>query len=125
VKGKRLSSFPIGADASMGIALLSDQAVVACNDIAMGGGPKAMAVVQMGSDGLMATNRIAGSGLCALHALPYGALVASRNKFVSNDMSQFKASIADAILKGNSNVLLGKSSTVSDQGKGNQVLRTN
>ena len=113
----------VRGDTSMGIALLSDQAVVACNDIVMGGGSKATGIVQMGSDGLIGNNKITGSGLCALHALPYGALVASRNKFVLNNISQFKASIADVILKGNNNVLLGKSCTVNDQAKGNQILR--
>jgi hypothetical protein len=112
----------VRGDTSVGIMLLSDQAVAACNDIVMGGGSKATAIVQMGSDGLIANNKITGSGLCALHALPYGALVGSRNKFVLNDISQFKASIADVILKGNNNVLLGKSCTVDDQAKGSQIL---
>ncbi len=113
----------VRGDTSVGIMLLSDQAVVACNDIVMGGGSKATGIMQMGSDGLIGNNKITGSGLCALHALPYGALLASGNKFVLNNIGESKASIADVILKGNNNVVLGKSCTVSDQAKGNQILR--
>ncbi len=110
-------------DTSMGIGLISDQAVVVGNDIVMGGGSKATAILQMGSDGLIANNTITGSGLCALQTLPYGGLAGSRNKIVLNDISQFRASVADVILKGNNNILLGKSCTVSDEAKGNQILR--
>ncbi len=112
----------VRGDTSAAIELLSDQVVVAGNHIVMAGGSKATGIEQMGSDGLIANNQIAGSGLYALHTFPYGALLGSGNKFVLNDISQFKASMADVIFESNNNVLLGQRCTVSDQGRGTQIL---
>ena len=109
-------------DTSMGICMLCDSPVVMSNNIVLGGGKKARGLVQMGSDGLIANNKVEGSGMCAWFAMPYKALSGCRNTFAGNDLSHFKPLVANVMLMSNYNVLKGESGKVIDKGQGNQTL---
>ena len=112
----------VRGDTSIGICTLSDGAFIASNDIMVQGGSKAKGILQYGSNGLIANNRVQGSGQCALFAAPWKTFAGSRNTFVGNNLSPFKATLAHVLLQGDDNMLAGASGKVIDKGKGNKSL---
>ena len=112
-------------DTSSGIVLLADRVVVTNNQFVLSGGPKAKGVIQLASDGLFVNNKFVGSGNCAILVPPipkFKVFKASRNTFVLNDVSSFKATLANALFLGDNNVLFGKNGKVIVKGKGNQII---
>ena len=109
-------------ETSGGIFLLSDGVVLMSNDIILKGGPKAKGILVFGSNGLIAHNKIAGSGLCTMMTVPVKVFEGCRNSFVDNDTSAFKASMAHVLLQGDNNLLVGACGKVVDKGKGNKTL---
>lgn len=112
-------------DTSSGIALLGDRVVVTNNQFVLSGGPKARGVLQLASNGLFANNKFVGSGNYAIFVSPhpkFKVFKASRNTFVLNDISSFKATSANALFLGDNNVLFGKNGKVISKGKGNQII---
>jgi hypothetical protein len=110
-------------DTSGGISLLSDGVALISNNIILKGGPKAKGITVLGSDGLVAHNKISGSGLCTMMTASFNVFEGCRNNFVDNDTSAFKASLADVVLKSPCNVLIGTCSKVIDQGQDNKIIR--
>jgi hypothetical protein len=47
----------------------------------------------------------------------------SRNTFVGNDLKPFKATLAQVVLQGDDNMLMGANGTVIDKGTGNKRLK--
>jgi len=109
-------------ETSGGIFLLSDGVVLMSNDIILKGGPKAKGILVFGSNGLIAHNKIAGSGLCTMMTVPVKVFEGCRNSFVDNDTSAFKASMAHVLLQGDNNLLVGACGKVVDKGEGNKTL---
>jgi hypothetical protein len=109
-------------ETSGGVWLLSDGVVLMSNDIILNGGPQAKGILAYGSNGLIAHNKIAGSGLCSMMALPGKVLLGCGNSFVDNNTSNFKASMAHVLLQGNNNLLVGACGKVVDKGEGNRAL---
>jgi len=109
-------------DTSYGIAMLSDGAVMRSNEIMVGGGSKAKAIMQFGSNALIANNKVQGSGLCSMMTMPVKVFEGCGNTFVDNDTSSFKASMAHVLLQGNNNLLVGACGKVVDKGEGNKAL---
>lgn len=112
----------VRGDTSIGVCTLSDGAFIASNDIMVKGGSEAKGILQYGSNGLIANNRVQGSGQCALFAAPWKTFVGSGNTFVGNNLSAFKATLAHVLLQGDNNMLAGASGQVIDKGKGNKSL---
>jgi hypothetical protein len=109
-------------ETSGGVWLLSDGVVLMSNDIVLNGGPQAKGILAYGSNGLIAHNKIAGSGVCSMMAVPGKVLLGCGNSFVDNDTSAFKASMAHVLLQGNNNLLVGACGKVVDKGEGNRTL---
>jgi hypothetical protein len=109
-------------DTSVGIMILSDGAVIRSNDILLGGGSKAVGILQLGFKGLLANNKVHGSGQCALFARPHKIFTASGNTLVANNISACQTSMAHAVLQGNNNMLVGACGKVIDKGTGNKRL---
>ncbi len=57
-------------EASTGMLLYANDMVVTCNDIVMGGGVQSRGIVQTGSRGFFANNRIRGEARYALYSHP-------------------------------------------------------
>jgi hypothetical protein len=110
----------VQGDTSIGICTLSDGAFIASNDIVVKGGSKAKGILQYGSNGLIANNKVQGSGQCALSAMPLKTFAGSGNTFVGNNLSPFNATLAHVLLQGDNNMLVGASGTVIDKGKNNK-----
>ena len=82
-------------------------------------------MLQLASNGLFANNKFVGSGNYAIFVSPhpkFKVFKASRNTFVLNDISSFKATSANALFLGDNNVLFGKNGKVISKGKGNQII---
>ena len=109
-------------ETSGGVWLLSDGVVLMSNDIVLNGGPQAKGILAYGSNGLIAHNKIAGSGLCSMMAVPGKVFEGCGNSFVDNDTSGFKASMAHVLLQGNNNLLVGACGKVVDKGVDNRTL---
>ncbi|MBW2116213.1 MAG: hypothetical protein JRH04_15650 [Deltaproteobacteria bacterium] len=109
-------------DGSIGIAVISDGAVIASNHILLKGGAKAKAIIQFSSDAVIVNNKIEGSGLCAAMLMPFKSLKGDRNTLIGNDFILFKASAANVVLQSSNNVVIGKCGKVIDKGKGNKIL---
>ncbi|UCH08689.1 MAG: hypothetical protein JSV55_06925, partial [Deltaproteobacteria bacterium] len=109
-------------ETSQGILLLSDGVVLMSNDIILNGGPQAKGILAIGSNGLIAHNKITGSGLCSMIAMPGQVFEGCGNSFVDNDTSAFKASMAHVLLQGDNNLLVGACGKVVDKGEGNKTL---
>jgi hypothetical protein len=112
----------VRGDTSVGIFMLSDGAVMRSNEIMVGGGSEAKAIMQFGSSCLIANNKIQGSGQCAVFTMPWKTFAGCRNTFVGNNISPFKASMAHVFLQGNNNLLVGACGKVVDKGEGNKAL---
>ena len=109
---------------STGILLYANDMVVTCNDLIMGGGTEARGIVQTGSRGFFANNRVRGQGRYAVYCYPFESLVATANTFAWTDMSLFTASQSQVLLGGSVNVVVGQVPSLLDRGKGNRSVET-
>ena len=109
-------------EASTGLLLHANDVVVTCNDLVLGGGREARGIVQTGSRGFFANNRVRGQGSYALYCHPFEALKATANTFAWTDMSLFTAIQGQVLLGGSVNVIVGHAPSVIDKGKGNRTV---
>lgn len=109
-------------DNSTGILLYANDMVVTCNDVIMGGGTASRGIVQTGSRGFFANNRVRGEARYALYCYPFEALKATANTFAWTDVNDFTGIKGQALLGGTLNVLVGKVPSVIDKGKGNRLV---
>ena len=107
------------------IMSLADETIILENKIHMKGGAESKAILQLGSNGFIARNKIEGSGKWAIREVPYGVFKGSGNTFAWNDFREFNALAADAIFLGNKNTIVGEKCKVDDQGKENVILIEN
>ena len=107
------------------IVSIGDGTVILGNRILIKGGSKSKGIIQLGSNGFVARNKIEGSGACAMQVIPVKVLKGSGNTFAWNDVKEFKASSMDFLCVGNNNTLVGTSCKVVDKGKGNIMLTKN
>ena len=109
-------------DRSTGLLLYANDLVVTCNDIIMAGGKSARGVVQTGSRGFFANNRVRGRANYALFCYPFEALTATANTFAWTDLGLFTGYKGQVLLGGQVNVVVGKVQALVDQGQGNRVV---
>ena len=109
-------------DTSMGIVSLTDGTAILGNRVEVKGGSKSSGIGQLGSNGFIARNKIDGTGAFALRALPYKEFKGSGNTFAWNDVSEFKAAVADFLCVGNKNTIVGAKCNVVNKGKSNKML---
>jgi len=109
-------------EASTGMLLYANDMVVTCNDIVMGGGVQARGIVQTGSRGFFANNRIRGEARYALYSHPFEALKGETNTFAWTELNDFIGIKGQVFLGGNVNVIIGTSPALVDKGKGNRVV---
>ena len=109
---------------SIGIIILSDNAVITSNHILLKGGPHSTAIFHANSDSMISNNKIEGSGSCAVRFLAFlQNNPPCRNVVMRNDLTVFKASETDVILGGSGNLLLEKNGKVVDRGRMNMILK--
>ena len=109
-------------EASTGMLLYSNDIVATCNDIIMGGGTEARGIVQTGSRGFFANNRIRGESRYAIYCHRFEALKAETNTFAWTDLNDFTGIKGQAFVAGNVNVFIGSVPSLTDKGKGNRVV---
>lgn len=109
---------------SVGIVIFSDGGIITSNQIVLsGGGPTARGIAQVGSDSVVANNRIEGAGPFGVRVSPFQKhLSGSRNILIGNDLSLFKASIAVISVETQDNVIIGNHGRVIDKGQRNIAL---
>lgn len=107
---------------SVGIAGFSDGGVIESNFVVTEG-PGAIPIFLASGNGMIAHNKIEGTGIYGIMARPWGPLKSSNNKIIENDFNLFKAKIVDIILQegANNNILKNSGGTVNDLGSGNQI----
>ena len=110
-------------DRSSGIVILSDGAVITSNHILLKGGPKSNAIFHGNSDSIIANNKIEGSGSCAVMLAGFQKLKPCRNVIMGNDVTLFKASMADVFLGGSCNIALHEKGNIVDKGQMNLVMK--
>lgn len=108
-------------DASTGLLLYANDIVATCNDIVMAGGSEARGVVQTGSRGFFANNRVRGESRYAVYCYPFETLEASANTFAWTDLGDFTGIKSQVLMGGNVNVIIGAAPVLIDKGKGNRV----
>ena len=106
-------------DTSAGIISLGDGIAILGNRVEVKGGSKSSGILQIGSNGFIARNKIDGSGAFALGAVPYKDVKTNGNTFAWNDVKDFNPSAADFQCIGNKNILVGAKCNVVDKGKWN------
>lgn len=109
-------------ETSFGIGTFAGGVAVLGNRVEVRGGSKAAGILQLGSNGFIARNKIDGSGGFALQDVAYKTFKGSRNTFAWNDVSGFRAITADYLCTGNENTLIGTKCKMIDKGKENKVL---
>jgi len=107
-------------DNSTGLLLYANDMVVTCNDIVMGGGTGARGIVQTGSRGFFANNRVRGQSRYALYCHAFEALEATANTFAWTDLNDFTGIRGQVFFGGTLNVLVGRAPSFIDKGKGNR-----
>jgi hypothetical protein len=107
---------------STGMLLYSNDLVVTCNDIVMAGGRSARGVVQTGSRGFFANNRVRGRANYALFCYPFEALTATANTFAWTDLGLFSGVKGQVLLGGRVNVVVGEITSLIDHGQGNRMV---
>jgi hypothetical protein len=111
-------------DNSMGIIILSDRSVITSNHIFLKGGPESRGIIQINSDSIIANNKIEGSGSHAVFCREYKQFKPPRrNVIMGNDVTLFKASMADVFLGGSSNIVLQEKGRIVDEGKINLIIK--
>jgi hypothetical protein len=108
-------------ETSIGVAILSDGAVIDSNHMILKG-TQSMGIFHANSEATITNNTIEGTGTYAVMFSPFQQLNPCRNVIMNNDYTRFKASTADVVLQGSSNVLLEKSSKIVDEGQTNLIL---
>ena len=121
VTGNRIKAL---GDRSIGILLFANDVVVICNDINLGGGAKARGLVQTGSRGFFANNRVRGNGQYAVYCHPFEALQGSGNTFAWTNVNEFTPTRSQFYLDGFANVVVDPTPMVEDKGKSNRVVET-
>nr|WP_287412340.1 right-handed parallel beta-helix repeat-containing protein [Pseudodesulfovibrio sp.] len=111
-------------DASTGILLYANDIVATCNDVVMGGGVSARGIVQTGSRGFFANNRVRGEARYALYCYPFESLKATANTFAWTELNDFTGIKGHILLGGQVNVVVGSVPALLDKGKGNRVVDT-
>ena len=110
-------------DNSTGLLLYANDVVATCNDIIMGSGTSSLGIVQTGSRGFFANNRIRGEARYAIYCHQFEALKASSNTFAWTEINDFTGIKGQVYLRGNVNVIIGHApSSLVDKGKGNRVV---
>lgn len=107
---------------STGMLLYANDMVVTCNDIILGGGAGARGIVQTGSRGFFANNRVRGEGRYALYCHPFEALKGETNTFAWSDFNDFIPIKGEVFLGGNVNVIIGRTPSLVDKGLGNRIV---
>ncbi len=108
---------------STGLLLYADDIVATCNDVIVAGGSEARGIVQTGSRGFFANNRIRGEARYAIYCHPFEALKASANTFAWTELNDFSGFRSQVLLGGNVNILIGTPPILADKGKGNRVVK--
>jgi len=108
---------------STGLLLYADDVVATCNDVILAGGRDARGIVQTGSRGFFAQNRVRGQGSYAVYCHPFESLQASANVFAWTELNDFAGYKGQVLLGGNVNSLVGTPPAVTDKGKGNRVVK--
>nr|WP_321512923.1 right-handed parallel beta-helix repeat-containing protein [uncultured Pseudodesulfovibrio sp.] len=111
-------------EASTGILLYANDIVATCNDIIMGGGNSARGIVQTGSRGFFANNRVRGEGRYAVYCYPFESLKATANTFAWTELNDFTGIKGQILLGGQVNVVVGTAQSLLDKGKGNRLVNT-
>lgn len=108
---------------STGLLLYANDVVATCNDIILGSGSSARGIVQTGSRGFFANNRVRGEGRYAIFCHQFESLSASANTFAWTELNDFTAIKNQVYLRGNVNVIIGTALvSLQDKGKGNRVV---
>jgi hypothetical protein len=110
-------------DRSTGIAIFSDGAVITSNHILLKGGPNSKGIFHGTSNSIIANNKIEGSGSCAVMFSGFQKLTPRRNVMMGNDLTLFKASLADVFLGGSDNIVLKQTGNILDKGQMNLVIK--
>lgn len=105
---------------STGLLLYTNDVVATCNDIVMGGGTGARGIVQTGSRGFFANNRIRGQSRYALYCHAFESLQATANTFAWTDLTDYTAIRSQIYLAGTLNSVIGPAPSIMDKGKGNR-----
>jgi len=111
-------------ETSTGILLYANDIVATCNDVIMGGGVQARGIVQTGSRGFFANNRVRGEAQYALYCHQFESLKATANTFAWTDLNDFTGIKGQVFLSGSVNVVVGGTAYLVDKGKGNRVVET-
>jgi len=111
-------------ETSTGILLYANDIVATCNDIIMGGGSQARGIVQTGSRGFFANNRVRGESRYAIYCHPFEALKGETNTFAWTELNDFTGIKGQIFLGGNVNVVIGSVPALTDKGKGNRLVET-
>jgi hypothetical protein len=115
----------LNGERACAIMSLADETLIFENKIHMKGGAESKAILQLGSNGFIAKNKIEGSGKWGIRDVPFRDLKGCGNTFAWNDFREFNASAADAIFLGNKNTIVGEKCKLDDKGKGNVMLTEN
>ncbi|MEZ7197323.1 right-handed parallel beta-helix repeat-containing protein [Pseudodesulfovibrio karagichevae] len=107
---------------SIGLLLYANDLTATCNDIVMGGGRGARGVVQTGSRGFFANNRVRGRANYALFCYPFESLTATANTFAWTELGLFTGFKGQVLLGGRVNVVVGSVPSLIDHGQGNRVV---
>lgn len=107
---------------STGMLLYANDIVATCNDIIMAGGTRARGIVQTGSRGFFANNRVRGEARYALYCYPFEALKAISNTFAWTELNGFTGIKSQVLLGGTVNVIIGTKPSIIDRGKGNRMV---
>jgi hypothetical protein len=109
-------------ETSMGMQIASNEMIVENNEI-ITEKESATPIRVNSSQCRILKNRIEGVGGAAIAIVPSRALTGSNNRCEDNDLSAFKASVAEVILEKDSknNIVVGSSGKVKDLGIDNQI----
>ncbi|BCS89519.1 right-handed parallel beta-helix repeat-containing protein [Pseudodesulfovibrio sediminis] len=121
ISGNRIEA---RGEASTGLLLYANDMVVTCNDIIMAGGTNARGIVQTGSRGFFANNRVRGEARYAIFCYPFEALAATANTFAWTELNNFTAIKGQILLGGTVNLVVGTDVAINDKGKGNRLVNT-
>ena len=112
----------VRGEASTGMLLYANDIVATCNDVIVAGGSEARGIVQTGSRGFFANNRIRGEGRYAVYCHPFEALKAISNTFAWSNVNDFIGIKGQILLGGSVNVVIGSNPSFVDRGKGNRLV---
>lgn len=101
---------------SGGIMVLANDTIVKGNHIVIGGRPTNRGIYVMGSDSLIANNKIEGSGQTAYFLYPNGGRLPDNNVFVGNNTNNFAGLTALIYYTAKYNTFVGGGGTVAPLG---------